>query len=107
MNTFWEGFSKEASLNKEAFNPIKKFKALKRLERMRASKGMKDTATKVSPLKKYKEGYNKPKQKALRFAGKGILGVGALGAGAHYLTQPLEQKNVGYGELHRRQRYAR
>lgn len=96
MSEFWQGFEKQA------FNPIKKFQALKRLERMRANKGMKQTATKVSPVKKFKEAYNMPKQKALRVAGKGILGVSAVGYAGHKLTQPLEQKNVGYHEIRRR-----
>jgi len=96
MNEFWQGFAKEASLEKEAFNPFRRFKALKRLERMRSRKGMKEVATIASPLKKHREAYNRPGQKALRIAGKGILGATVVGAGAHYLTKPLEQKNVGY-----------
>lgn len=73
--------------------PAKRLDAMKRLESGRRATG-KPVPWTTSPIERHKFEYNKPSQKALRAAGKGILGTSALGYGYHKATQSPEERHI-------------
>lgn len=82
--------------------PAKRLEAMKRLESGRRTSG-KPVPWTTSPVERHRFEYNKPSQKALRMAGKGLLGSAALGYGYHKATESPEEKHIAQMRAYQKQ----